>query len=178
MVNGSLPLTVFQFPTFFTLPDNEYFENKELETDEVVAIVNSKIELLNMNDESMRNYHYYWYSYNNNLGKLILLCQNNRRTNCSNDKLKYDLAIKEELNGVINVIRKNPEEGKLIESNVSNPPCADEEIIHMLKLEQICKFLRSVSENRDAFMKLMKFTKQSPVYLEDDEEHTSVFSKK
>ena len=176
MVNGSLPLSVFEFPTFFTLPDNAYFEYKE-ETNEVVAIVNNKIELLNMNDESMRNYHYYWYSYNNNLGKLILLCKNNKKTNCSNDKLKYNLAIKEELNGFINIIRKNPEEGKLVESNVSNPPCADEEIVQMLKLEQICKFLRSVSGNRHAFMKLMKFTKQSPVYLEDDEEHTSVFNK-
>ena len=64
-----------------------------------------------------------------------------------------------------------------MESKVSCPPCTSKDIVHDLKLEPICDFLKLISNSKESFLKLMKFTKQSPTYTEDDEEHNSIFKR-
>ena len=43
-------------------------------------------------------------------------------------------------------------------------------------IESICDVIRRMSYDTKNFMKLMKFTKQSPVFLEEQEEHLSIFN--
>ena len=51
-------------------------------------------------------------------------------------------------------------------------------IVAKFKIQSICQFLKNVSDykNRDAFMKLMKFTKQSPSYYVEEDEYLSIVS--
>ena len=76
-------------------------------------------------------------------------------------------------------IRKNPSVGKLIETDLTGPPCLLKETTKKFQIEPICNILKNVSrnDNRNAFLKLMKFTKQSPVYQEDDEEYKSIYKR-
>ena len=62
-----------------------------------------------------------------------------------------------------------------MEGSTNEPPCMDEEIIENFKIGPICKLQNDVSGQREAFLKLMKFTKQSPTFQENEEEFMSVF---
>ena len=55
------------------------------------------------------------------------------------------------------------------------PPCTNNDNTEKYKIGSICKFIRSIARNKEAFLKLMKFSKQSPVFQEDDIEHLSMF---
>ena len=74
-------------------------------------------------------------------------------------------------------VRRNPSKGILIEGEVTAPPCSDPETVNNFKIEAICDFLNNVSRNNEAFLKLMKFTKQSPVFVEEYDEYFSIYSK-
>ena len=69
----------------------------------------------------------------------------------------------------------NVQKGKIVEGKVSAPPCTNDDTVKQWKLGNICNFIKNISENKEAFLKLMKFSKQSPVYLESDEEYDSIF---
>ena len=75
-------------------------------------------------------------------------------------------------------IRKNPSVGKLIETDLTGPPCLLKETTKKFQIEPICNILKNVSrnDNRNAFLKLMKFTKQSPTYLLEKAEYLSMFN--
>ena len=73
-------------------------------------------------------------------------------------------------------VRNNPSLGILIEGEVTAPPCSDPETVKQFKIEPICDLIKTVSRQKEAFLKLMKFTKQSPVFMEEDDEYNSVFS--
>ena len=179
MVNGSLPVSVLEFPTFFMLPPNKHdkaYENSYtyIERDNMNVIqLKNRIEFLNISNEALRNYHYHWHTYNNFTSKFTLFCYA-INANCSTDLMKYNIP-EQIINVPLNSIRTNPEIGKIVEGEVSAPPCSKNETIKKLKLDKICSFIKNISENKEAFLKLMKFSKQSPVYLEKDEEYTSIF---
>ena len=64
----------------------------------------------------------------------------------------------------------------LFKGEVTAPPCSDPETVKKFKIDQICNFIKNVSSQKEAFLKLMKYTKQSPVFMEEDDEYHSVFS--
>ena len=64
----------------------------------------------------------------------------------------------------------------MIEGVVTGPPCSVPETVQTFKIGQLCDFIKNVSANKEGFLKLMKFTKQSPVYMEEDEEYNSELS--
>ena len=88
---------------------------------------------------------------------------------CDSDAypLKYLLAENKWHFDIVKGIQNSSMDGKVLESNSTFPPCEDEDTIIKFKIETICKFLSNISadENKEAFLKLMKYTKQSPVYL-------------
>ena len=51
----------------------------------------------------------------------------------------------------------------------------DQNLVQTMKIRQICEFLDSVASDRKTFMKLMKFTKQSPTVYEDNNEYETIF---
>ena len=52
---------------------------------------------------------------------------------------------------------------------LENPPCRDLKQAEEFGFEQMCGFLQNISSNKQSFLHLMKFTKQSPVYIEEDQ---------
>ena len=42
--------------------------------------------------------------------------------------------------------------------------------IEKFEIEQICELLKKLSNDKEAFLNLMKFSKQSPIFLEDDKD--------
>ena len=177
MVNATLPLSVLEFPMFFVMQD-KFFEwaNKFR-----IKGYNNMLELLNFTDEGFRNYHYLWYTYNENFENFTLVCINDKNTNCSKDPLKFGLVNNEKdgifFRGMATHVRRNPELGMLLEGVVTSPPCTDNEINRKFKISPICNFMENIFNNKDGFLKLMKFTKQNPVFLEEDSEYYSVFPK-
>ena len=75
----------------------------------------------------------------------------------------------------IDALKKYPERGVLFEGTFSSPPCLDKNLISKMELRPICEFILSVSKSRKSFMRLMKYTKQSPIVYESDEEYNSLF---
>ena len=175
MVNGSLPISIFEFPTFFTLLDEDLKVSGK--ADEFLVNINRLIELIDISDETIRNYHYYWSTYNSFKNNFTLFCHDDKNINCSTDLLRYTLAESPKHFDGVTGLHRNPSLGKLVESKVSCPPCTSKDIVHDLKLEPICDFLKLISNSKESFLKLMKFTKQSPTYTEDDEEHNSIFKR-
>ena len=127
-------------------------------------------------EESFRNYHIFWHTYNNNLKNFTLYCHH-ENYNCSDPK-NYKVLTKENSQNVedfVNTLRKYPERGILLEVTVNQPPCSDKKIIDALKIDPICSFLRLVSNDKGNLLILMKYTKQSPHYLEEETEFMSLF---
>ena len=135
------------------------------------------IELVNIPEEAIRNYHYLWWSYMNNKDNMTLFCTSQYGVNCSDPSMytlltnKYD----NKYHYYVSEIKRNPDIGKLVEGFVIDIPCSNKEVIKKFKIEPICSFHQKIIDNKKSFLKLMKFTKQCPVYAETEEEYLSLF---
>ena len=207
MVNGSLPVSILNIPQFFVLPDKNFawkygwghksiiYMDKEfyeatkkiflLNEDENVKSSSGFVKFTGITEEAMRNYHYLWYSHIHNTS-ITLICMNNMGTdwwssrcpvNCSQEPLKFFSAEAEWHYSIIESIRNDSIIGDFLEIEAVIPPCKSPEIVKKFKIGPICSLLDDISNNKLVFLKLMKFTKQSPVYLEDREEYSKVASK-
>ena len=181
MVNGSLPVSVLEIPGFFVVPDEyfkQYYWDDEVLMQKlryVIKPINNVIELNKITDEAMRNYHLLWCSYIHKVN-ITIYCLN-IGVKCSEEPLKFSIAAKTSDFERIQNIQQNPGKGsKIIEVSAQKPPCTCRQTVENFKIERICNFIKNVSQNKLPFLKLMKFTKQSPVSLEEDNEHYSVFS--
>ena len=153
--------------------------------DENVKISSNFVKFTDITEEAMRNYHYLWYSYIHNKS-VSLICTNNIGTdywasrlhvNCSKEPLKFFSAEAEWQYSIVESIRNDSKIGKFVEIEAFVPPCKSPEIIVNFKIGSICNFLNNITNSKLVFLKLMKFTKQSPVYLEDQNEYSQVSSK-
>ena len=99
------------------------------------------------------------------------------KDNCSDySGSGYKFAFTEtEFSRYVNPIKNNPLKGKVIEEEISEPPCANKDIIKKFKISNICNFIQKINEYKEAFLLLMKFTKQTPVYLEEEDEYNTIF---
>ena len=207
MVNGSLPVSILNIPQFFVLPDKNFawkygwghksiiYMDKDfyeatkkiflLNEDENVKSSSDFVIFTGITEEAMRNYHYLWYSHIHNTS-ITLICMNNMGTdwwssrcpvNCSQEPLKFFSAEAEWHYSIIESIRNDSIIGEFLEIEAVIPPCKSPEIVKKFKIGPICSLLDDISNNKLVFLKLMKFTKQSPVYLEDREEYSKVASK-
>ena len=77
--------------------------------------------------------------------------------------------------GYINFLKANPNEGILIETNITEAPCKNEQLSREMNITIICLLKESVTKDKTAFLKLMKFTKQNPTMYEDEKEYNSIF---
>ena len=75
--------------------------------------------------------------------------------------------------GTVEMIRNNSEIGHVIDLDMESngPPCLNLETVKKFNLEEVCHLHHKISRNKEAFLNLMKYTKQSPVYLEDNDEY-------
>ena len=145
-------------------------------SDRNVEYSNELLRFINITYESMRNYHYLWYSYIQNRN-ITLFCFNGGGVHCNSEPSKYLLGHKNWHNESVKRIRNDSKLGIVVDFETTSTPCTNQRIIQNLKLTSICNFIANISANKAAFLKLMKFTKQSPVYLEDHDEYISIPSK-
>ena len=192
MVNGSLPGSVLEFPLFFVLPNNFSWRRDKIDfidlnqfiymngEDRNIIEMNNLVKHLNFSAEAMRNYHYLWYSYINKR-KFTLFCMNSNYkhnpVNCSTEALKFFYADEDWHFDIIESIRGNSTMGTFIDEESTKPPCTSLEIIEQFKITPICNFIANISMNKVAFLKLMKFTKQSPVFMEYQDDYPSISTK-
>ena len=182
LVNSSLPtsISIFESPSFFVQLDMrmELLLIPQMKLNSQVQNIRQLRKLTEPNDityEAMRNYYFLWQTYNNNNKNFTLYCDNNKkRVNCS-DPTKFKNVTREIELEHVESLRKNPTSGRLVEGSINGPPCMNEGIIKKFKIDPICKMQKSVSDQKEAFLKLMKFTKQSPTFQETDEESASIF---
>ena len=103
-----------------------------------------------------------------------------RNVNCSLEPLKFILAQTVWHQEIVEKIRNDPKKGLVIEDSAINAPCTNSGVADKLKIKQICEILSKIldQDNKAAFIKLLKFTKQSAVYLDDhDDGYSSIPTK-
>ena len=180
LTKANLPASILKFPSFFTMPE-KILRVESIDTSNgggenfPGAIFKIMLDFINVTSESMQNYHFLWWSYNHRQNNFTLFCfYKGNQNNCSNHR-GYIFVDYENVMFNVDSIRNNPSLGRLIEEVISEPPCTNKDIIKKLKIEKICILQKQISDNKEAFLKLMKFTKQSPIYLEEDEEYRTIF---
>ena len=62
-----------------------------------------------------------------------------------------------------------------MEANIMKAPCLEQNLIDLLKIGEICDLSNTFSNNKNTFLKIMKYTKQSPTIYEDKEEYDLIF---
>ena len=174
MFNGSLPVSVLTFPSFFVLPDKIFMEKEWKDRQKWKAKkIKNRLELLNIPDEAVRNYHYLWDTFNNNKKNFTLFCleEKNKAENCSS-KSPFEFLLAENPTHFARVasIRKNPAKGILVEGEANEPPCTNPSTIKNFKIEPLCNFFKKLTLNKDPFLTAMMFTKQDPVFLLEEDE--------
>ena len=172
MTNGSLPVSVLQIPAFFSLPDKYFGLWYDGEPHEYFPFMPGSlniIEFMNITHEALRNYHYLWHTYYYGNTNFTLYCE--IYSDCSN-ALDFLLAdIDKNL-----YIKKNLDLYYTVTGNSTSPPCSKSETVKKFKIETICNILTIISKNKELFLNLMKYTKQSPTFLEDVADEYSPFN--
>ena len=184
MVNGSLPGLVFNLPNFFFNKFVKWpsFWNADKNANMMMKTLKNIIPVAS---ESVINYHYLWVSYLNNRKTVSVFCIWDDKTDCNNYikkqkndvEINYKIPSKESQFFMVERLRNETGNnlGILVEGDLNGPPCLDAKIIDKFKIQEICKMLNLISKNSNGFLKMMKYSIQSPVYIEGDEEYLSMF---
>ena len=185
LVKGTLPGFSMNLPTFF-------FNNIEAQYQDLISdnfnyasrsvMILRKIlnDIVSTSDESLVNYHYLWYSYINGRHNVTIICDG-AYTDCKeyifsdNQMNTYIISKKNYHFELIEKLRNNTANGTFLEGYLNGHPCLDQKIIDTFKIKEICQFVKSISENSNQFLKMMKYIIQSPVFIEEDEEYLSIF---
>ena len=177
-----MPVSVLKIPSLFVLPD-KYFSwwvNGQ-PSFYFPSFANGIIDLTGFDDithEALRNYHFLWLTYYYERSNFTLVCLNSD-FNCTSEvdngrQEKFQLVHQNDY--YADEIRNNPDYGEIIEGSSSSPPCLNTETLKKFKIQSICNLLKNMSHQKEKFLNIMKFTKQSPVFLEH-EEYSSIFTK-
>ena len=180
MINASLPVSILKSPLFFATPD-KYFPcwNNDLPENEYnfkiwdITYENScpgiAFEDMTLtNKMALMKYHFLWYNYLRGKKKLTLFCTIDWLLDCRRRPAYWKIADP-------NMNLKDYDPYRIIEGDTTSVPCSNFEIVNKFKIKPICEFLANISKDKGSFLKVMKFTKQSPHYLAHAENysHTS-----
>ena len=144
-----------------------------------VKKIKNKLEILDIQDEAVRNYHYLWDTFIDNKKNFTLFCleEKNKEENCSSKSpLEFVLAENPTHYAHVASIRNNPSKGILVEGEAFEPPCRNPTTIRKFRIEPICNLLKNITANKNPFLTAMMFTKQNPVFLVEEDEIQSMFS--
>ena len=99
-----------------------------------------------------------------------------KKINCNDENVLNFIPAEDDWHyEIVDKIRNDSDFGKFLEVETFAPPCTNGDIIKNFKIGPICDLIRNVSVNKDAFLRLMKYTKQSPVYMEDRKDYINYF---
>ena len=140
----------------------------------IIAMIEHVKGSNNISDEAMRNYHFLWTTFNNDISNFTIFCTKKGLFNCSNIPLEFKLAKKKRDFETINSIRDKSIVGEVVEGQATAAPCTYPDTVKKFKIKQICDLHATAVKNIRPFLMLMKFTKQSPVFMEEETEHNSL----
>ena len=133
LTNGTIPGSIFETPQFFTFPDRFTYQQIEIGQKGLINKMKNVLNFIDLPYESLRNYHYLWYTYNKSpKEKFILICQHHVQ-NCS-DPTVYNFPNTNSYFETLRFLRANPTEGIIIEANVTKAPCTDQELITKMNI--------------------------------------------
>ena len=94
--------------------------------------------------------------------------------NISSDSVQnYTWLWYQYLKGDINLIDTSKD--SILRENLLCPPCNDDKIIQAYNLKRLCNFMKNFSDNPLALLGMLKYSLQSPVFLEGELEYNSLF---
>ena len=182
LTHGNLPGHVLDLPSFFVFPKNKYYKKQlmsnEIRSIDIPRILEEKLVSDDFPIEAIRNYIFLWRSFLNRKTDVIIYCMIVRnKCNCKGFD-GFHLATDtnpENQQKNVDLLRKNLTKGYLIEGTIHSSPCSDNKTVDHFRIRAMCKFLPIFPKNLDPFLKLMKYSIQSPVFLETEEEHLATF---
>ena len=186
LVKGTLPGFSMNLPKlFFNNIEAQHQEglisdNFNYASRSVFIFRNIFNDIISASKESVVNYHYLWYSYINGRKNVTIICDG-ASMDCKeyifldNQIHNYIISTKKYHFELIEKLRNNTANGILLEGYLNGHPCLNKKIIDTFKIKEICQFVKSISENSNQFLKMMKYVIQSPVFIEEDEEYLSIF---
>jgi len=120
----------------------------------------------------IQRYQDFWKEYNNFKTKLTFICT---ETECSEEE-DFVLVQKENIQEVAEGFLKDEKNRHRVrQADIPTAPCQNVTLARIFNFEKVCQFLRNISSSKEAILKLLKFSKQSPVYQVSDEEQEDTF---
>ncbi len=176
LTNGTLPAYALKIPFFYSRP------RKKLRYDFFNHVTVWKTPSINdlkrhLSPGSLHFYHMLWYKYIKGERKVFIFCEINAVNNCE-DPTEFTIPISESSKVMLESVKKNKTKGIMLEGDILSPPCMDEKIIKTFKLENVCKFLKNISTKPLPLLGILKYSKQSPVFVENDNEFDFLFDGK
>ena len=178
LTNGTLPAFALKIPFFYTRP-------RKQESERYFKYVSYGITPHHLKDlenylspGSLHFYHLLWYKYIKGERKVIIFCVITAENNCK-DPTKFRFPVSSVRSDyILESIMHNKSKGVILEGDILSPPCMDDEIILTFKLESVCNFNKNISDNPLALLGMLKYNKQSPVFLENNNEYDFIFASK
>ena len=158
LTEASFPSSVFRFPEWFSLPR----QGAPIGNPLTPSI--STVEL--------KTYKTFWEEFNKLEEKITFICT---MADCT-DQQNFILVESEGHQDMLETFLKDEtKKDKVRQADLLLPPCHDMSLAEQFKFSSICEFLRNISSNKAALLKLMKFTKQSPVFNVSEQEENDIF---
>ena len=177
LTNGTLPAFALKIPFFYSRPGKKlsyyFFKNvRDWETPFISDLKN------HLDPVSLHFYHFLWYKYIRGERKVFIFCPISAVNNCK-DPRKFTIPVSRGgSKDILESIMQNKTKGLFLEGDISSPPCMDDNIIKSFKLENVCNFNKNISDSPLPLLGMLKYNKQSPVFLENDNEYDFIFASK
>ena len=164
MTGGSLPvsaLSVVQWFAKVTHRDVQKYLSRFVNYSELPVTISYLAKL---------RYFYFWKLFLLGEKTLYLVCE--KKTCSPEDYVPADTkSLKDR---VYNYLQDKEKRHRVIQSS-GGTPCQDEHSARELEFGPMCDFVRNVSSNMEPALKLLKYSKQSPTFLESEREDSKVF---
>ena len=160
LTNASCPSSVFLFPEWFRLPR----QTEVIGKDPLPSSVSTT---------ELKTYQTFWKEFNKYEEKIAFICT---MTDC-NEQENFVL-VKSEVHQdmMATFLKDEAKKDKVRQADLILPPCHDMSLAEQFKFNSICDFLRNISSDKAPLLKLMKFSKQSPVFNVSEHEENDIFA--
>ena len=160
LTNGSLPSSVFRFPAWFS----RLLTKARLDIMQHGSFIPNPLPA--GLDLERQRYAAFWKVFNRREPEVTLVCTPPH--NCSH--LDHYVLVETENGRRIarDFLKDEDKKFRVKQVGLKKPPCHDLQVAEMFGFTEMCAFLRTVSRNKASFLNLMKFTKQAPVFIEED----------
>ena len=159
LTNASYPSSIFLFPEWFSRPRQ-------------TALIGNPLPPP-ISYSELKTYQTFWSEFNKNQEKISFICT---LTTCTDEQDFHLVQSEVHQDMVETFLKDDARKDQVRQAELFLPPCHDMSLAQQFKFSSICEFLRNISSNKAALLKLMKFSKQSPVFNVSEEEENDIFA--